>query len=787
MALDAVETIIALPPDVAASQIKSWISGQFRGRGAEIPVSDYLFHAVKKIHHFAELQLVPEKKILSYLHALKGPILEMCPPGDRQFLEHNLEMIGEPAPVGGSSAEILYRQPGTEKKLATSKDEQGRRAEIDQRMSLIMDRLSRIQARPGPSGTMPPARSHIISEAVSTAVSASHTGGELDENLEEIRRAGADVDPRLLFRYLGNSLPEWAVPVRESMSTDLEDFPSSETHPIEAMKRLLTLSDSPQEKSRRFRQLVESAIEQFNDGALGRAVTMLGLAEGLIEAQEVGAEDGETIRRSAESNLDANRLRETAETPESHYLLRKLLRFFPGLGPKGILQELKTQERRDRRRLLLALVEVFEEDAREAALELFSEHGDERLAKSDPYFARNLLYVLNRIPASEQSNDRQMRLAENLSSPSYPPFLTKEAIATLGQTRSPRAPEVLIRRLQEYEAMLTGGGKLPYPPGEVRQIVDRTVAALVKIGSNEALLAVVDHGLSTDPALGDSLRRITALGNRNLFDKPQVVERLVGAVQNRLPKKVLGIVVQRKSGDDVEKLLDALSGTDAPEVLELMESIRQKYPDAPFAQKAQEILEASGVGRSALTATAPKLSGDLELFGLPNLVQNLASMEVSGVLTIMDTEGKRIGAVAYEDGKIVRCHTGELRGKDAFFQLFENAGPGSFSFVEMADSAKNESREEPMQVTPLIIEGLRRFDELRLSRAIVPPESSLGPTSVKPVHEPREKDPKVIREVWLKAASGEPPEKWEPEIPVDSYRVWRLLRYWVENGALELR
>lgn len=786
MALDSIEKVISLPPEVAAGQIKSWIGGQYRGRGAEIPVSDYLFHAVKKIHHFAALQLVPEKKISAYLMALRVPILEMCPPADRQFLEQNLEVVGDPTPVGGG-AEIVYRQPGTERKLASKKDEQGRRAEIEQRMSLIMDRLSRIPARSDASGSVTPARHQILSEAISTAVSYAHSGGELDENLDEIRRAGADVDPSRLFRYLGNTLPEWAVPVRESMSADSEDFPSSESDPIEAMKRLLTLSDSPQEKSRRFRQLIEAAIEQFNEGALGRAVTMLGLAEGLVEAREITEEDSERVRRSVEVNLDANRLRESAETPEAHYLLRKLLRFFPGLTPKGILSELQKQERRDRRRLLLALVEVFEEDAREAALEIFAEQGDERLAKSDPYFARNLLYVLNRIPQGEKSSDHQMRLAENLSSPSYPPFLTKEAIATLGQTRNPRAAEVLARRLQEYEALLTGGGKLPYPPGEVRQIVDRTVAALVKIGSDQALSAVVEHGLSTDPALGDSLRRLSALGNRNLFDRPEIVGRLVGAVQSRLPKKVLGIVMQRKSGDDIEKLIDALSGTDAPEVLELLDSIRQKHPDTTFGQKAQAILESSGVGKSAMTAAAPKLSGDLELFGLPNLVQNLASMEVSGVLTIMDSEGKRTGAVAYDGGKITRCHTGELRGKDAFFQLFEHAGPGSFSFVEIADAAKGESETEPMNVTPLIMEALRRFDELRLSKAIVPPDSSLGATSVKPVHDPREKDPKVIREVWLKAASGEPPEKWEPEIPVDSYRVWRLLRHWVESGALELR
>ncbi|MDX1585034.1 MAG: DUF4388 domain-containing protein, partial [Thermoanaerobaculia bacterium] len=268
--------------------------------------------------------------------------------------------------------------------------------------------------------------------------------------------------------------------------------------------------------------------------------------------------------------------------------------------------------------------------------------------------------------------------------------------------------------------------------------------------------------------------------------KPELVDRLIKAVRRHLPKRVLGIVVRGKEAEEVEKLLEALAGTDTAEVLELLESIRQHYPDKPYAEKAQSILESSGVGRST-AATAPKLSGDLELFGLPNLMQNLASMELTGVLTIADREGNRVGAVAFDSGKIGRCHTGDLRGKDAFFQLFENAGSGTFSFVERSEAGKDDSDMTPMEVTPLIMEALRRFDELRLSRAIVPPESGLQATDKKPAHDPRETDPKVIREVWMKASSGEPPETWESEISVDSFRIWRLLRHWVENGALELK
>jgi hypothetical protein len=67
----------------------------------------------------------------------------------------------------------------------------------------------------------------------------------------------------------------------------------------------------------------------------------------------------------------------------------------------------------------------------------------------------------------------------------------------------------------------------------------------------------------------------------------------------------------------------------------------------------------------------------------------------------------------------------------------------------------------------------------------VPPDVPLRPTGVKPVHHPHENDPKVIREVWMKASTGAPPAEWEHQVPVDSYRIWRLLAYWVETGALD--
>jgi hypothetical protein len=41
--------------------------------------------------------------------------------------------------------------------------------------------------------------------------------------------------------------------------------------------------------------------------------------------------------------------------------------------------------------------------------------------------------------------------------------------------------------------------------------------------------------------------------------------------------------------------------------------------------------------------------------------------------------------------------------------------------------------------------------------------------------------------VWQRAYSGAPALECEKDLPVDSYRVRRMLAHWIEEGALEPR
>ncbi len=79
---DSVQLLIKYPPDLILPSIRAWTAAQYRGgAGSTVPISDYLFHAVKKIHMMGEFKLVPREPLEAYLASLRAPILGLCPPG----------------------------------------------------------------------------------------------------------------------------------------------------------------------------------------------------------------------------------------------------------------------------------------------------------------------------------------------------------------------------------------------------------------------------------------------------------------------------------------------------------------------------------------------------------------------------------------------------------------------------------------------------------------------------------------------------------------------------------
>jgi Domain of unknown function (DUF4388) len=795
---DSIHLLLRYSPELMAQSIHSWTASQYRG-STEIPVSDYLFHAVKKVHLMGEFKLVPQAPFETYLLELKERILAYCPEGDREFLRENLGRLKEAAATSGpASHDAIFRQgpggtprPRTVTAGAARPGEGGDELVGLRRLSVLLDRLEREVSAGGGSaggGGGGGKAAPLASAALAAAARTSQTGKEFERYLERLREMGLNVNTGDVFKSLGSSLPGWVVP---GVSDDPRAAGLPASPAVEAMRRIVTETEDPAEGGRRFQELVRSAIDRFNEGSLAQAGTMIDLANQIIADRQIDPVAAQMIRKKDDDALDPDRLRKYAEAPDLHPQLRKVLNFFLSLTPEGLLGDLRREVKRERRRLLLLLLEVHGATAREAALAELRPMFGRGTADEDWYFRRNLLYLLRRIPRPPGTPiDEDVDLAVRHTELRFPAPLVKEAIANLGQLKHEKAEHTLIALLQDLETVLLGKpDETPYDPREGRLLLDRVVAALARFGTPGARRAVIDHGLKRKPELGDTMARLAELAGQDLSGDGEALDRLLAAMKSSAPFKLFGLVLN-PNDQGLFSCIEAISCTPAPAVRSALEELAKRFSNhevGKAAAKALSTLAAPAPPAEPASATTPSatLSGDLDIFGLPALLQSLAESRVTGSVLLRDRKGEIFGTIGLRTGKLKACQTGQLSGEEAFYQLFERPVPGTFLFSRLPDPAADDSGSAKLrEILPLSLEGMRRYDELQQAAALVPDEVALKSTDVKPTAPPEEKDGILLRDLWNRASQGSTPKDCEAAVKADSYRIRRLLVHWVSTGSL---
>jgi hypothetical protein len=572
------------------------------------------------------------------------------------------------------------------------------------------------------------------------------------------------------------------------------------------MRRMVAEAADPLEGGRRFQELVRAAVDRFNEGSLPQAVSTLEAAERLIQEKKVDSGTADLARRRGDDAVDSERLRAAAESPAQHEALRRFLQFFPNLSPEGLLDQISHEEKRERRRLLLALLEVHGPAARAAAYAALAGPPSDH-AHQDWYFGRNLLYVLRKIPRSGETPTvaEEAEAAARYAELKFPPPVLKEAVATLAQLRHEKSETALKALISDIEQALMSPDDSPYDTKELTALLDRIAAALARLGTSSARRALLEHAEKKDPKLGDTAARLAELGGQDLTDDEEVVSRLLATVKSNLPFKLFGLALHQND-QILRQTMGALAGTPAPAVKASFEEIVSRFPDKEIARVAARHLAAwkkaaaaapaaaptpataggalSGAGAPAAATGPATLNGDLELFGLPALLQSLSDSAVSGTLTLRDPRGEAFGALRLKRGKLRACQSGPLSGEDAFYQLLERPAPGQFQFVKVAESADETSASPLKEVLPLTLEAMRRHDELKQASVLVPDDVRLKATEVRPVPHPGEKDGAMQKALWTRVSRGATPRECEAEIRTDAYRIRRLLAHWVEQGAL---
>ena len=450
-----------------------------------------------------------------------------------------------------------------------------------------------------------------------------------------------------------------------------------------------------------------------------------------------------------------------------------------------LLQQLRGEPRAERRRTLLGLLEAYGIAGRRHALDDLERELPR--ADLDTYYLRNLIFLLHRIPREgEEDVDRELVALTKATARGQNIYVIKEAATAIGQVKREDSVKLLTMRLAEFEALLLRNDTSLYPATEMQKLLDRFITALARIGTPAALLTIARHGMKANPLLGDTRARLSALSQHDLSFDEATVTVLLKALRDEIPGKLLGRLLPKRQ-DSTVRLIESLSGTRSDAAADLFREIAQRFPDQEVGQAAAQALEKYSPARQGTASeSAPTLAGELEFFGLPSVLQSLGDMRASGMLTLRTKGGEAAAKLVVLDGQFLNAQTGQIRGPEALYEMLERPIAGTFAFVPQPPE-KLKTALEPRSIMALLLEGVRRHDELQRIVAFVPDHMTLTKTNLKPTPHDDENDPALVRDVWMKASSGAAVGEWEREITTDSFRVRRLVAHWLEQGALVAR
>ena len=763
MVADSVLAFTGVAPADAAAELWAWAESQ--PSREVLPIVDLLLFALPKLSVIGEFDLVERERLTPWLRQVGEVLAAASPPGERDRLRRGLRHLGESEMVRSGSLDNIRHLAEQSSPVPVAPPAMSPGLV---RLSLLEQHLRRSALTPGLVAEAVQRR--VASQAIAIAATEARSERELEANLRRLRAAGVASAADQVFRSLGGEIADWAVPKEMADTADVE--PPRE---VQAMKQIVALAEDPVEVARRYRHLVTAATEQFNAGNLGGAVEMFGLAKRLAAEKKVEPGYTEPLTRKGHEALDEKRLRQVMEKPDRQAQLQSVMAFFEtGLGPATLLDELEHEERRERRRLLLDLLVVHGDRARGIALQRLLGPAQE---PANDFARRNWIYLLRLLPRpAGEPVEPETEAVARLAAPGHPGFLVREALLHLAQVRQPAAAGALVSLLEAWETEAEREGVEEAEREETLATLDRVAAALARQGHPAAWAALVGHALSRRPELGDTVARLAELGAQDLSASREVVQALADEVRASLPRGVFRRLVGRRD-QDLPALVGALSGTRTPEVRALLDEVAKRHAAQPAGRVAAKALEAPPPAPAAAG-----LSGELERFALPALLNRLAQARSTGMLNLLPVGGVLPAAIGLVQGRPVSARWGARSGFDALYQLFERPIQGSWAFD--ATALPTPAAGAFGDLAAIVKEGVRRARELQRTSAVVAEDVPLVATGAAPGTVADEADYDLVVTLWQKACAGVPAGRIEAESTADAFRVHRPLAQWLEEGAL---
>ncbi|MFQ5560334.1 MAG: HEAT repeat domain-containing protein [Nitrospinota bacterium] len=294
-----------------------------------------------------------------------------------------------------------------------------------------------------------------------------------------------------------------------------------------------------------------------------------------------------------------------------------------------------------------------------------------KLSEQDDTIQKNLLPLLS----AKDENTRRI-VAEYFNQivyiPAYQPLLKllddedwwvrEKAVSALGKMNNPEAIPFILEHIADTDIRAA----IPEALGHIRS--EKAVKALLSL-------------LEQD----DKVIRLAALKAVGKFDTPDVKDHIKIAVldgESEISELALNLLEQ-KSGKKVSKY-------------DIQLEISARFPQGKNNATVQPLKEEEGIG----------FSGDLSLFSLGEVIQNLNSTCKSGCLKLPE------GKVYFNRGNIVHSEKkGDdnqlILGEEAVFALF-TCTTGTFKFLVEEKSEQVTVKEPTMSI---VLEAARRVDE----------------------------------------------------------------------------
>ena len=105
---ESLRLLLQQSDELVASEIWAWTQRQRLAAG-NVPVSDFLFHGVKKVALMGDFELIPRAVLAPHLVALRHAVLQYCPVEERELLRQNSDRLDSAAAVTTAPAERIHR------------------------------------------------------------------------------------------------------------------------------------------------------------------------------------------------------------------------------------------------------------------------------------------------------------------------------------------------------------------------------------------------------------------------------------------------------------------------------------------------------------------------------------------------------------------------------------------------------------------------------------------------------------------------------------------------------